>query len=159
MSDEVTVKTIYVCMGCNKLYEENPVECKADDGMVHSRFSSDTKCMYTKSHGHDEFERTTNITDWIFPFKIGQYKESLKDVPKFIGQTPVYALRKNGFKFIKEFQHPSGGSFNKREIDNVKREVSRFIRKLNSEGRTYVLFSETEYPGITHYAFLEPPVE
>ncbi|MFH1636999.1 MAG: hypothetical protein ABIB71_01075 [Candidatus Woesearchaeota archaeon] len=141
----------YLCMGCAKLYEENPIECKDKDGKVHSRFSSDYRCTYTArgNCGH----RTSDISDWIFKFEYGA-DESLKNIPRFLGQTPQYTLEKNGFKTIADFSHMNGSVYRK-EIKETKEEVKGLVSRLNEQERNYLLFSVSQFPGITYYTFME----
>ncbi|MFH1636998.1 MAG: hypothetical protein ABIB71_01070 [Candidatus Woesearchaeota archaeon] len=145
-------KEFYLCMECAKLYDENPIECKDDDGKVHSRFSSDYGCTHTGCKD-GTYRRSSDISDWIFKFEYGA-DESLKNIPDFTGQTPKYDLEKNGFETIARFSHMNGRIY-KDKIKKTKEEVKGLVSLLNEQKREYILFSTSQFPGITYYTFME----
>lgn len=140
--------SFYLCMKCAKMFEENPLECKSEEGIVHSRFSDRYDC-YTKEDGI--YRKTSDISEWIFKFGFGA-EDSLERVPHFISETPEYALEKNGFISFASFQFPGA---DKRQQEKVLKDIKAYIGLLNKDSREYVLFSVTSLPEIVFYEFME----
>lgn len=137
----------YLCMHCAKLFNDNPIECRDENG-VHSRFSDRYDC-YTKEDG--VYRKTSDITDWIFKFWLGA-GPSLDKIPHFISETPEYALSKNGFMRFASFQFAGA---DKKQEKTVKGDIAAYIELLNSGKREYIVFSVTSLPDILFYAFME----
>lgn len=144
------VEEFYLCMGCGRKYDENPVSCSFKTKEVHARFSEKYDCTYTERGrtlaGKPVRERMSSIQNWIFKWQLGQV-DSLDDIPALAGGTAEPAFDRAGFKVIKEFRHCGG------HYDLVKQEASAFAQSLNEQGTNYLVYSTSGYPGFTHWTF------
>ena len=138
------MKEIYLCMGCRKIYKENPQVCIDSTGL-HSKFTEDYGATHTKKG--DVWCWTSDISDFIFRFSLKT--ESLDNIPHFTGQTPSQALHKNGYKTVAVFQY---GERNER--GETRKKAEEEIRRLNGLGEEYVLFSVSSRGG-TSYTFMQ----
>jgi hypothetical protein len=151
-------REFYLCMRCGKIYDKNPGVCKWENGKVysevHSRFSSKYDCIYTYvDRGTSKaYERTSDISQWIFKFRVGQIK-SLRNAPHFLGQTPQYILERNGFRVIAQYSYNNGCVYKpgkKRTLEKVE----SFMNSFNRAGKNYLLFSSSCFPGVTFWTFM-----
>ena len=149
---EYKVNEFYLCMNCGKEYDTNPVTCGEPR---HSQFSEKYDCTHTESRGDwggCALENSSDITEWIFRFKEGQYDEYLEGVPQFITQTPQSKLESLRFKVLFHYHYLNR---NTEEREKVRKEIGEYIRQLNQEGKAYVLYSVSSFPGATSFTFLK----
>jgi len=99
-------------------------------------------------------KRSSDISNWLFKFQVGQYDESLKGIPHFLGQTPEYKLAKIGFSTIGDHSAMTGKIYEKAQ-EKMKKELIEHIEQLNEKGKNYLLFQVSSFPGVTHYTIME----
>jgi hypothetical protein len=145
------VEEFYLCMNCGKKSEENPKICGKP---VHSKFSEKYNCTYSYDKKKQIMKRSSDIGNWLFKFQVGQYDESLKGIPHFLGQTPKYELAKIGFSTIGDYSAMTGKIYEKAQ-EKMKKELIKHMEQLNEKGKNYLLFQVSSFPGVTHYTIME----
>lgn len=140
-------ESVYFCMACRKIYDENPGTCSGGDGKVHSKFVDMAKFL-------GKCPQVRSYEPWksILRFDIGQV-ENLDFVMPMGNIALDDLLSAHGFGTIARIRNrEKGRELSREEVEKLALSTALC---LNSNGIKYFVFSSSYRGEFLGYTFMK----
>ncbi len=141
-------ESFYLCMNCYSMYNENPWECKDQNGKVHSRFFDMAKFL-----GNHPTIKSYTPDESILRFDIGQ-RTNLDFVTPMGNFNLAKILNRWGFETIARVSNSSAKNDQERLAYPVKEKALKLVSELNDKREKYLVFSNSYYGYSFGYTFM-----